>query len=116
MEQEIEKLNAQVRKLIENQNKIVKKIQEMDFLIKGYTLLDEGLRDRIGGLETALLGAGVLTKEGLELHQSFDHEKLGKQDKIQSDANIEQETRQEAEENREQVPRGAVSAQGQAEA
>lgn len=113
---EIETLKAQVRKLVENQNKIVKKIQEMDFLIKGYTLLDQGLRDRIGGLETALLGAGVLTKEGLDLHQSFDHEKLANPDKTQEHADLTSQAGEEAEEARPELPDGTVSDYTQAKA
>lgn len=76
--EEIQTLKAQIAKLVENQGKIVKKIQELDenykqldFLIKAGAVLDEGVRKRLGGLETALLGARILNKEGLELHQSF---------------------------------------------
>lgn len=36
------------------------------------------LRNDLKGIETALLGKELLNKDGLELHQSFDHEEITK--------------------------------------
>lgn len=61
----------QIIKLSHNQNRIVEKLKELDFLVKAGNALQDSINKRLSGLETALLGAGVLNKDGLELHQSF---------------------------------------------
>lgn len=60
-----------VKKLIVNQNLMILKIKSLDLEVKGALAIAK----QVQGLSTALLGAGVLTKEGLELHQSFEIKK-----------------------------------------
>lgn len=66
-----ETTRKQIAQLVLNQGKLVEKIKELDFLVKGGEALRQRLQERIVGLETALIGAGVLNQEGLDLHQSF---------------------------------------------
>ena len=61
-------MQEQIKKLVENQMKIVSKIQEQGKEITK-------LQNRIGGLETILIESGI-TKEAIELHQSFDDKKM----------------------------------------
>ena len=72
-----------IKKLVENQNKIVAKIQEMDLLISALNMSNtqlvkenEQLRNRIGGIETILVEKCEVTKDAIELHKSFDDKKL----------------------------------------
>ena len=50
-----------VKKLIVNQNLMILKIKSLDLEVKGALAIAK----QVQGLSTALLGAGVLTKEGL---------------------------------------------------
>jgi len=75
-------MNLQIKKLAENQNKIVEKIRSMDLLLTGLNMSNselvkqnEKLMNRVGGLETILCEQGI-TKEAIELHQSFDDKKM----------------------------------------
>lgn len=75
-----------MKKLNENIEKIVNRIKALgerdDGLANDLELLSQDLSlltaahnaivKELKGLQTALLGAGVLTKDGLDLHQSFD--------------------------------------------
>lgn len=75
-------MKKSIQKLSENQNKIVEKVKAVDLKIEAVIMVNNNLakenkklKDRIGGIETILLDMGV-NKKALELHQSFDEEKL----------------------------------------
>jgi regulator of replication initiation timing len=80
-------MKEQIKKLSENQNKIVSKISAMDLLLAGLVETNnalvkenETLRNRIGGIETILVESGI-TKEAIKLHQSFDDKKMRENNK-----------------------------------
>ncbi|MFZ3032280.1 MAG: hypothetical protein WA082_04545 [Candidatus Moraniibacteriota bacterium] len=60
-----------MKKLIVNQNIMILKLKALDLEVKAALALAK----QVNGLSTALLGAGLLTKEGIELHQSFEVKK-----------------------------------------
>ncbi len=60
-----------MKKLIVNQNIMILKLKALDLEVKAALAIAK----QVSGLSTALLGAGILTKEGLELHQSFEVKK-----------------------------------------
>lgn len=105
---EIQKLKADVAKLAENQGKIVAKIREQEFMLQAYQAITDDLRKRLSGLETALLGAGVLNKDGLDLHQSFKPDEFDKSSKTQTYGDINEEARKEAAQTGEQLPGGTI--------
>lgn len=117
--EEIQKLKAQIAKLAENQGRLVSKIQQIDFELSAYKAIADSFRDKFTGLETALLGANVLTRDGLDFHQSFNHDKLvgsNPQKKQENYADIKPKAAEKAAEDSQPVSQGAVSAQCQAEA
>ena len=59
-------MDKHTQQLFENQQAIAAKMKLQSRQISV-------LHQQLSGLTTALIGAGVLTEEGVDLHQSFTH-------------------------------------------
>jgi len=78
-------MDQAIKKILENQGKIVDKIKAMDIEIKALASITNSypgsrndavaIQNRIGGIETILVSLGV-TQGALELHQSFDDQSM----------------------------------------
>jgi septal ring factor EnvC (AmiA/AmiB activator) len=70
--EDIKRFNENQRKLVEKIKELQREVSALDLKVSASIAGNKNVMRELSGLQTALIGANVLTKEGLELHCSFN--------------------------------------------